>query len=46
MVRPQGMEILTGVIRWISGEVAGIEFDRPLYGPIIDHLALTHAAEI
>lgn len=45
MVRPQGMEILTGVVRWISGEVAGIEFDRPLYGPVIDHLTLTHAPE-
>lgn len=46
MVRPKGMEILTGTVRWISGEVAGIEFDRPIYDPIIDHLALTHPSEI
>lgn len=45
MIRPQGMEILTGVVRWMRGGVAGVEFDRPIYGPVLDHLALTHAAK-
>ena len=38
IVRPDGMEGLTGVVRWVKGIQAGIEFDTPLYGPIVDHL--------
>ncbi len=39
IVRPDGLEALGGTVRWISGDCAGLEFDQPLYGPIIDHLA-------
>ncbi len=39
VVRPEGLEGLTGVVRWVEGTRAGIEFDTPLYGPIVDHLA-------
>lgn len=38
VVRPQALEGLTGVIRWTKGHSAGIEFDRPLYGPVVEHL--------
>lgn len=38
MVKPQGLEGLSGVIRWIDGHRAGVEFDSPLYGPIVEHL--------
>ncbi|SFG14559.1 hypothetical protein SAMN05518801_10883 [Novosphingobium sp. CF614] len=44
VLRPQGMEGMTGIVRWISGDLAGVEFDRPIYGPILDHIAAAHAA--
>lgn len=44
IIRPEGMEGLTGVVRWISNDKAGIEFDTPIYGPVIDHLAVQHCA--
>jgi hypothetical protein len=43
VIRPQGLEGLTGIVRWISGDFAGIEFDRPLYAPVVDHLVRLHA---
>ncbi len=43
VIRPEGIEGLTGVIRWIEGNRAGVQFDRPIYGPVIDHLAAIHA---
>jgi hypothetical protein len=43
MLRPQGLEALSGVVRWVSGDLAGVEFDRPMYGPVVDHLAAAHA---
>lgn len=39
VIRPDGLEGLTGVVRWIAGDKAGVEFDRPIYGPVIDHIA-------
>lgn len=44
IVRPEGMEGLSGVVRWIVGNRAGIEFDRPLYTPVVDHLVAHYAA--
>ncbi|MCB2074802.1 MAG: PilZ domain-containing protein [Novosphingobium sp.] len=43
VIRPEGMEGLTGVVRWIEGHKAGIEFDAPLYGPVVDHLSRQYA---
>ena len=42
VIRPEGMEGLSGVVRWIDGNRAGIEFDQPLYPPVVDHLVRTH----
>jgi hypothetical protein len=42
VVRPQGLEGLGGVVRWIDGQDAGIEFDTPLYEPVVDHLSQLH----
>ena len=39
VIRPVGMEGLTGVVRWTDGHRAGVEFDSPLYEPVVDHLA-------
>ncbi|MBO9725290.1 MAG: PilZ domain-containing protein [Novosphingobium sp.] len=43
VIRPQALEGLTGIVRWISADCAGIEFDHPLYGPVVDHLVRLHA---
>lgn len=39
LIRPEGMEGLTGVVRWWDGHRAGMEFDSPLYEPVVEHLA-------
>lgn len=41
VVRPQGLEGLTGVIRWVKGHSAGIQFDRALYPAVVEHLHRT-----
>lgn len=45
VIRPEGMEGLTGVVRWIAGDKAGVEFDQKLYGPVFEHIVERHAAE-
>lgn len=42
VVRPEGVEGLCGRICWVDGHTAGIEFDRPLYGPVVEHLRREH----
>jgi hypothetical protein len=44
VIRPQGLEGVTGVVRWISGTKAGVEFDHPLYPPMVEHLWNTYGA--
>jgi hypothetical protein len=44
VIRPEGIEGLTGTVRWIVGDRAGVEFDQPLYAPVVDHLAERHQA--
>jgi hypothetical protein len=43
VLRPEGLEGLGGVIRWTKGQFAGLEFERPLYGPVVEHLLRAHA---
>lgn len=43
VLRPEGMEGLGGVVRWMKGHLAGVEFETPLYGPVVDHLLRIHA---
>lgn len=38
VVRPAGLEGLCGEVRWVRGHEAGIEFERPLYLPVVEHL--------
>lgn len=42
IVRPAGLEGMSGVVRWVSSDLAGVEFDRPLYGPVLDHIVASH----
>ena len=44
IIRPQGLEGVGGVVRWIDGQLVGVEFDSPLYEPVVDHLSQLHAA--
>lgn len=37
-VRPENFESLYGTVRWARGGFAGIEFDKPIYGPVAEHL--------
>lgn len=37
-VRPQDFESLPGIVRLARGGFAGIEFDKPLCGPVAEHL--------
>lgn len=46
IMRPSGLEPFSGIVRWISGDFAGVEFERPMYGPVVDHLALQHRAQV
>lgn len=39
VIKPEGMEGLSGVVRWIVGNTAGVQFDSPLYPPIVEHLS-------
>lgn len=43
VVRPVGMEGLGGTVRWSAGNEAGVEFDRPLYPAIAEHMHRTFA---
>lgn len=45
LLRPEGIEALSGVVRWIKDDVAGVEFDRPIYGPVLDHLVARHGCD-
>ncbi|MDF8335014.1 PilZ domain-containing protein [Novosphingobium cyanobacteriorum] len=38
IVRPEGIEGLEGVVRWVEDGEAGIEFNRPLHPSVLDHL--------
>jgi len=42
LIRPDHLEPLGGTVRWIAGDCAGVEFDRAIYGPILDHLVRMH----
>lgn len=44
VLRPDGLEGLTGVVRWIRGNQMGVEFDSSLYEPVVDHLCALHEA--
>lgn len=44
LIRPNGLEALGGTVRWIAGDCAGLEFDRMIYGPTVDHLVRLYEA--
>lgn len=42
VVRPEGIEGLCGMVRWVDRHAAGIAFEVPLYPPVVEHLHRTH----
>ncbi len=42
ILRPDGLEHLTGTVRWVSSHFAGIEFDLPLHPSVVDYLCKLH----
>lgn len=38
IIKPLTMQGISGTVRWVSPEGAGIEFDRALYAPVAEHL--------
>lgn len=43
VLRPGGLEGITGVVRWVQANRCGVEFSRPLYGAVLDHLCAQFA---
>lgn len=43
VIQPQALEGLCGQIVWVRDHSAGIEFQHPLYGPVVEHLQRNHA---
>lgn len=38
VIKPKGIEGVPGVVRWLLGEAAGVEFERPLHAAVLAHL--------
>lgn len=41
-VRPEGLGAIAGHVRWAIPGRIGIEFESPLYEPVVDHLLRLH----
>ena len=37
-IKLEYLDYVKGIVRWSSQDTAGIEFDRPLYAPVAEHL--------
>ena len=40
LVKPQGLTYLPTSVLWVEEEEAGLAFEQPLYGPVLEHLLL------
>ncbi|MEO6717726.1 MAG: PilZ domain-containing protein [Novosphingobium sp.] len=38
VIRLLSLEGLPGQVCWVRGKRAGVQFDRPLYGPVVEHI--------
>ena len=38
LVKLRPLEVLPATVRWVEDRTAGLEFERPLYKPVLDHL--------
>ncbi|WP_374285394.1 PilZ domain-containing protein [Novosphingobium sp.] len=44
LVRPDGLDGFAAQVQWVRGRQFGAAFDRPIYGPVLDHFVRKHAA--
>ena len=44
IVRPDGLDGLAAQVQWARGRQFGAAFDRPIYGPVLEHFTRKHAA--
>lgn len=44
-LRPDGFESLPGVVRWVNGDSAGIEFFPPLHASVAEYIAAKVVAD-
>lgn len=44
LVKPDGLNALDGTVRWATGSQFGVAFDRPIYGPVLEHFLRQHSA--
>jgi hypothetical protein len=38
ILRPGGLEGITGIVRWVRANRCGVEFSSPLHDAVVDHL--------
>lgn len=38
VLKPKNFQALAGLVRWIEHDFAGIQFESPLYAPVVEHL--------
>ena len=41
-IKLESLDFIKGRITWSSETGAGLEFERPLYGPVVEHLLRTY----
>ena len=44
-IKIDGLETLGAEIRWIAGEGAGLQFERPLHPAVLDHIVQANPAQ-
>lgn len=42
LVKVNGLDAITGIVRWAQNHRCGVEFDSPLYDPVVEHLCRLH----
>ena len=44
-IKPEGLEALDANVVWVEEDQAGLHFERPLYGPVLDHFLRQHGLD-
>lgn len=42
ILKPEGLESISGTVRWASQQFAGVEFDRALHPAVVENLCSLH----
>lgn len=44
-IKPSGLELIVGKVIWTQENQFGVEFQEPIYRPVVDHLVRVNAFE-